>query len=501
MRRRLAAVPRAAWVCALFAMAHGAVWGIVQPPLQGPDEPIHAAYVEYVARTGKLPTGAAPTTPVPGDRQLGSLPRPIGTLFRRIGWSVEGPPVWSPGQEQTFRQQLATLPFDSGNGDTYVRSNPPLYYGLQVALLKATGVQDVRNRLLVMRLGSAVIAAFTAFFLVLFLRELLPGRPWTWSVGGLAVAAQPLFGFVAGSINPDNLLAACSAALLWLIARGFRRGLSPGLAAGIGAAALAGMLSKTAMAGLLPGAALACLVMASRQLGGLTELPRPARIRRAIVPLIAGTVVFFGGFGAWLALNQIAFDRAPSGTASGFTASSVEKAATIPGQIAYLGKFYIHRSLPLGDDFPRLRGSGLWQTWVQGFIGRFGWFQFGFPLWVNIAGTIVLAAVVGLAVRASFLHRRAFRRRRGELGCYALMSLGLLLLVGVAAYRFKVTTTSNFEQTRYLLPLLGLWGGVVALALHAFDDRRGRLVGGAIGGLLIAHALAAQLLTIGRYYG
>ena len=40
-------------------------------------------------------------------------------------------------------------------------------------------------------------------------------EPWTWTVGALAVAFQPMFGFMAGGVHPDNLFFAASAALLF----------------------------------------------------------------------------------------------------------------------------------------------------------------------------------------------------------------------------------------------------------------------------------------------
>ena len=48
-----------------------------------------------------------------------------------------------------------------------------------------------------MRLVSAPLAAITVLFTFLFLREVLPAAPWAWTVGALAVAFQPMFGFIS----------------------------------------------------------------------------------------------------------------------------------------------------------------------------------------------------------------------------------------------------------------------------------------------------------------
>ena len=42
-------------------------------------------------------------------------------------------------------------------------------------------------------------------FVYLFLRELVPSEPWAATVGALAVAFQPLFGFIGSGVTPDTL--------------------------------------------------------------------------------------------------------------------------------------------------------------------------------------------------------------------------------------------------------------------------------------------------------
>ena len=49
-----------------------------------------------------------------------------------------------------------------------------------------------------MRLLSALFTGLTAFFTLLFLRELLPGTRSTWTLGALGVALSPLLGFMSG---------------------------------------------------------------------------------------------------------------------------------------------------------------------------------------------------------------------------------------------------------------------------------------------------------------
>ena len=110
--------------------------------------------------------------------------------------------------------------------------------------------------------------------------------------------------------------------------------------------------------------------------------------------------------------------------------------------------------------------------------------------------------IVGAAAGVHLWQRRdALRSRAGELLVYVLMALGLAAAIAVAGYRYRVDNGgAQFEQARYLLPLLSLYAAVVALAVRA--ARRWAPVAAVV--LLVAacgHSLFAQLLTLERYYG
>jgi hypothetical protein len=88
-----------------------------------------------------------------------------------------------------------------------------------------------------------------------------------------------------------------------------------------------------------------------------------------------------------------------------------------------------------------------------------------------------------------------------ELATYAVMSLGLLVLIGASSYLVYPNAAAEFTDARYLLPLAGLWGAVLALASRGAGRRWGPAVGAAILVLVIANDLFAQLQVIARYYG
>ncbi len=109
--------------------------------------------------------------------------------------------------------------------------------------------------------------------------------------------------------------------------------------------------------------------------------------------------------------------------------------------------------------------------------------------------------IVCALAAAELLRRRADLRRRGwELAVYMLAVLGLCVEIGVESYRYLIITGGVFQQARYLLPLLGLYGALGALAVRFGGPRRGPALAAALVVLAIGHDLYAQAITISRYY-
>jgi hypothetical protein len=81
------------------------------------------------------------------------------------------------------------------------------------------------------------------------------------------------------------------------------------------------------------------------------------------------------------------------------------------------------------------------------------------------------------------------------------MSLGVLLLVGLAGYPLASgASVTEYAEPRYLLPMLALWGAVLALAARGAGRRWGPAVGALIVVLVLAHDIFSQFQDIARYY-
>lgn len=484
-------IPVAARWCALAAVLNALVWSFVTPPFEVPDETVHVTYVQSLAEDGQIPN----------DPGAGVFSREQAELMVALQFNtVVGRPrdraIVSDLQEGSV-DALTQNPPDKSHpgGTTETSSQPPLYYGLEALVYQVSPWRNLLDRLWLMRAFSALLAGVTVLFVFMFLRELLP-EPWMWTVGALAVAFQPVFGFIAGGVSADNLLFAASAALFFALARTFNRGLTLHHGLAIGAALAVGALAKLNFLALVPGALLGVALLLWR------DRRREGRQAWRGAAAALGIPALFGAL--YVALNLVAWDRSAWGggveTASRAAAGedSGAHAITVAEQLSYTWQLYLPRLPFMNDQFAYFPP---WQSWFKGGIGLFGWLDTPFDGWVYTLAALLAVPIVVLALVALVRHRAALRARLLELVTYAAIVGGLLLSVGLLGLRYRLDTGSAFEQFRYLLPFAALYGAAIALAAVGAGRRLSRPVGAALVVLALAHGLFAQLLVIGRFYG
>ncbi len=485
-------IPRVIWLCALIAFLNAAAWSLWTPPMQSPDEPVHVYYVQYLAETGKVPH--------PGperDQSQEELVVEAGVKRADIVANFFGKPLWTSTEAARFRDVLGEHPSPrGGGGDAGVGSYPPLYYAALVVPYKlATWAgADPIDRLNAMRLGSALLAGVTVLFVMLFLRELLPRHRWAWVTGGLACALLPYFAFIAGSVNPDAGIAAASAALFYFVARAFRNGLTPGIAAGLGLATAGAFLTKLSGIGLLPAAALIAVFLVFRP----APLERPAALKGlAIAAACAALPVI-----AYIALNVTLWDR-PFVPSSGGVAPPGATVELEPGQRStqgYLTFAWQYVFPQLWFMFNWFEGWGPYDLWLSSWIGRFGWGDSGYERWtVAVVGVLVLV-LLGFFGRALWSRRADLRTRLPEILAYMGLAGGLFLLLSWVGYGYRTTNGATFEQGRYLFPLMALWGALIAIGLVGIGRRIGPVVGVIVVLLAVALDVGGVMLMIQRYY-
>lgn len=489
--RTLRRVPRAGWICFVVAFVNAAIWAVVVPPFQVPDEVTHFAYAQYLAETGKAPPQGTGT--VYSDQEAAAQNYLL--LLTVIG-HVQQRGVFTPAEEQSFRKQVAqasTLSPLSGGGATNATNQPPLYYALAAIPYWLSPSHSLLGRLATMRLLSALLAAITVLAIFLFIRELLPGTPWAWVVGALAVAFQPQFNFIAAGVNGDNLLYTASALTLLTLVRTYKRGLTVRRGALIGGAVAIGLLSKLTYWGLTPGIALAVLLIAWRARISL-GIPRTIKALAVTAAVALVPAALYG------VLNVTVWNRGSllAGGLGGTTATVHGAAITLAQTLSYIWQFYLPRLPFMHQTYVSNGAHGIW---IDGFIGHFGWLDYTFPAWVYTYGQYVLYAAFVLACIACANRLRALRRWLPLIACFIVIGLGLVYEIGSAGIHYFLDTGAVFEQARYLFPLLALYGLMVSLAPRALPRRWAPALGAGLVILAMTHGLFALTLTISRYYG
>lgn len=476
--------------CAGVGALASAGWAFVTPVLQVPDEPQHFAYVQHLLESGSPPR-------VPGGAPFSAEESAVfeAVNFNAVVGNRLGRPPWTATENAAVAAAIDRRPGrENGGGFTNVSNNPPLYYAVQALPYAAVTLAggNVLDRLLAMRLFSALLAGLAVAFAYLFLRELLPGSPGAWGPGALVLALQPVFGFVSGGLNNDAGLYATGAATLWLVTRALRRGLDSRTALGLGAAIGLGLLTKLTIIGLLPAAVVLAAGLLWRAGSGGR---RPVLARLALGAAMAALPV-----AVFLFLNLVVWKTGlVQGDAAAVTATDAP-ATSVRGILVYLWEFYLPR-LPFMEN---LVGAGypLTNVWGRGFIGRFGWLDTPFPAGAYLAGGAILAAIVGAAAVTVLRNHRTLRARAWTAAALVAGLAGLVVVIGVAGYRYRLDTGGLvFEQARYLIAVGALYAGVVALAIKAAGPGWVRALGALVVVLAIGHELLAQLLVIGRFYG
>ena len=329
--------------------------------------------------------------------------------------------------------------------------------------------------------------------LLALLRELFPDRPLLTRRGRAVCAFQPVFTWISGGVNPDALLIPLGAVLFWLFARAFRRGLTLRLAVGLGladGARAADEDRRRSAAARAPCSGVALLLWRARAVAGRRAAARLAAAlaagvaraaqRRPVEPAgAADGLIGRGGVGE-------AAPRASRARRRGCSSFAT-----------YLWQYVLPRVGSMTDFFHS--GWTPKDFWMPLFVGRFGWFDYGFPTGSTrsrssiyaVIAVAALVALVPLAARRDAIVgadlRRALRRAdRGDREAPAI----------------RCASGGNylFEQARYVLPLLGLYAFALGLALSLLRRRALVAVTSIAVALSAVHLLAAFVLTVRRYY-
>jgi hypothetical protein len=463
-----------------IALVAGVAWCIALPPLQGPDEISHFAYVQKLAETGSLPWRSAPPAN-PG--QPASTEVEVAGACSGLTALEQNPAARAPASgvdERICFTDLERLPpgARSDGGFTSADKNPPLYYLYEAVPYLAFRHATFFTRSFVMRLANLPLLLALVVFTWLLSGELLLGLPRGPALRALATAAvvlNPQLMMMTATINPDIALAALWTAGLWLSVTVVRHGLTR--------ARLAWLIAVCLMAGFTQGRGLPLIAPAALALFA-AMWQRRAHSRRATVAAAAGSAV--GVVAAAYVLLRYALR-------SDVTLARAE------GFISYVWQFYLPK---LGFMSATIHpGYGVRQVFIDRFLGTFAQLEVSFsPATLDFlsraAEVTALLAVVGLVA-----HRRRIAHAPWVLAVLAVGALGYLAMLHAVAYSSLLTFAGDPIITgRYLLPLLCLYGVGIALALSWLPRILAALLSGVTVAALAVLQLSALAIVLERFY-
>jgi hypothetical protein len=432
----------AAIAVAFLLLATG--YSLVTPPGEGPDEPGHIAYVQFLQTEHRLPRHGEVAEPLTHQVKHPPLYYGLGALW--TAWADFGGLAFPPDPQ--FAVNLEHMDVFSA-----FRHVPEEHWPWAPRFLAVRWL-----RLLSVLLGLVTVLATFATA-----RAVLPNEPWLAVAAAAVVAFLPQFLFMSGVANNDALANAAGAvatlaAVRVVLGRNRRRDL-----VFLGAAVGVALLAKLTTLAL---AAVAVLAVA-----GAAWRARSWRVAARAALWSGGTLALVAGW--WFARNVwVNGDLLDWG---GFTRAAEA----------------ITRTRPLAADLPMY----FLHQW-QSFVGRFGWMAVPLP-YVLYRLFALLLVLAGLGLAALALRRW---RRPGEPDSplrAADSAWGVALLVSTVAlvyasvFRLAFTFDLVVAQGRYLFPGLAAFAVLFVLGLVGWWPARRRPAGAAV--------LAAAWCALGVY--
>lgn len=463
-----------------LTLANCLVWALVTPMFEGPDEYAHQAYAITIAEKGSTPTDGSPGA-FTSTEHVFLLE---ATSSFALVTKTDSRPRWLAADERAWQARVERehpRRDDGGGGDVTTRVHGPAYYALPAAAYKLTPGSLV-NRLFAMRAITALLTALTALLVFATVRELVPGERWPALAAGLIVGFQPMFSFIGSMVNTDAGANLAAAALIYLLVRALRRGLTPGVAAAIPVTFVLGVLAKATMLALTPVLALALLLLAWRRAGSARAWG--AMAGAAALVLLAWLPIAHALGRGYLTLPDAGPARADAG---------------INGILSYLWQQFLPPLPFMTDLYVGAWAVPAWPIYVIQTWGAFGWLSVVYPDAVYYVIGVVLLGGILFATRALWIERVAIRERWAELLLIALAFVSVAAFSHVAFVRIH-PGTGIAEQGRYLFPAITSAAVFAVGACYGLGRRWAPVAASALVAAVMLFNAFSQLYVFTRYY-
>lgn len=453
------------WLVVSFIIV-GSIYAVTTPLFEASDELWHYPMVQHLSRGGALPV-QDPNNVGPWRQEASQPP----LYYYLMGWAT----AWVDIAKGDDMQQVRWLNPHVDNGIITADGN------INLAIHTPAENWPWRGTVLAVRLVrllSVLMSAGTVLFTYLLAREFFDDEP-SRLMSAAIVAFTPMFAFISGAVNNDNLASLLSAAILFLLVRFVRNTQYPipntqylllGILLGLAA------LTKQSALGLFPLTGLTLLVNS----GQWTVNSR----KSVILFTVHCSLVFIPALllPAWWYIRNLQL----YGDLLGWNAF-----------IAVLGKRQAPASL-----------AQLWgerESFTRSYWGLFGGVNVPMSDWIYTAlNTVALIAIIGLAV---FLIRSIvlFRRSNSPLlvslspsfSYFLLFAQLALLLYGLIQW----ATITWSSQGRLVFSGISAITVLMTLGLRTLLSARVRSTGlGAIAAFMAAVTLISPFSFISPKY-
>ena len=444
----------------LFAVL-GVVYSVVVPPFEASDELWHYPMVKYIADHWALPVQESGVeTPW---RQEGSQP----PLYYALAAAAT---FWIDTSDMEVVRRL-NHHVDNGVATPDGNINLVVHHPAREAFPWRGTILAVH----LIRFLSVLMGIAAVYLTYLIAREVLPDRPGL-ALGATAIHAfTPMYVFISGSVNNDNLVAPLSSLALLMLLR------------------LARQSTWTSRQALLRYLMLGVVL-------GLAALTKTSSLALTVLTALVVTV---------RAVRRRSWDEFLMG---GF--------ATLLPLLVIAGWWFL-RNLQLYGDltgfnlFFEILGTreipaDLAQMWRErysfaaGYWGNFGGLNVPMPAWVySVLNTLVVVAALGLLVLL-FRQIVGSRQRSSTVHCDRSLSIVIVILWGLGVFLPWLLWWASItwsSQGRLVFSAISTWSLLLALGLAGWLPQRwGQWTVGAFALLLLGLSVAAPCVWIKPAY-
>lgn len=480
MLSRLRQVPLPLALILGVAVLLTVTWIVATPPMQGPDEPDHFAYVQKIVEQKTIPwrpgenCGEACPTGISSELNTALATGGVAAL----SLNAAAKDNYTKLDEERWKSIEQTLPDGSRANGAYrsTMRNGPVYYLYASLPYLAAYPADVFDRAFVTRLANVPLVIVVVIAAWVLTGILVGKRRWLQALAASIVALNAQLISIMAVVNADVMLATFYSVALALMAALLIRGPTRAGLIALAVCTAGALLSHPRGAAILVPAALTAAILLWRR-----TAPHGRRaVRAAAAGIVALTAI------AGYVVVRVA-------TRGDMSTAAIREFGS------YLWQFYLPK---LDSMKPSPRADwNVGDVFIERFWGSYLQSDVTVAPWVTDAMTTAARVGIVALIVVLIVRRRALARVWPAAVVLALALFSYVLAMHVGAWRnLDVGSTDPVLTGRYLTPFVVLLGAAVAVGVSWLPRRAGPAVAAAFVSAGFALHLAALGALVVRFH-